>query len=555
MERLEELTEESRELNSLLQKHREDLQLKETHERELQAKIAQLERETQQYQNKLEEKEGEMVRVVHDKNEEYEEMSRINEELRQLLQKKQEEAERSSSEWENHLNELKDEVQFYRNKLEEEGINLKMDEASFIKDIIEKKEEEEKEKLAHLEDKYRHVLAQLHQDKLRLEREIAELKELNGRLARDGTMDDKKQIEKEIESLFCEYDSELIRKDEEILELKKLSEEYKKMAARSECGSGEELRAIDSIKNIILKEKLSGDSVDQTHLQFFYIVDKLVRYVRMYGYNLFKEKEERLKLTKKLTALNLYVNRELEKAEEKAASLEVENRKGKHTIAEQSREIRKLTARLGAYRSKLAENAGKPCTVQQLEIEFMELEIRRLIEKYGKARKYAQELEVKLVDEFSRAGSVCEHLCLFKQANEKREADTASLQEVEYNRMLSQIKEEYSRSILSPTPTDPMELAQQSKLARPHIAIASSVISHTSKPTKAPIAPLPPLALSQPAPTSLTLDKLLTRKSLIASLPAKRTLALKLMDLGLELFKFSKKLFSLKPYQMLVNNI
>lgn len=70
---------------------------------------------------------------------------------------------------------------------------------------------------------------------------------------------------------------------------------------------------------------------------------------------------------------------------------------------------------------------------------------------------------------------------------------------------------------------------------------------------KALMTPLPEIPNSSPTPTaSITLDKLL-EKRLCTSDTYKNKVTLKLLELGIELNKVSKKLFSLKPCQVLVN--
>jgi hypothetical protein len=46
-------------------------------------------------------------------------------------------------------------------------------------------------------------------------------------------------------------------------------------------------------------------------VQFVYVIDRLLRSVKLYEYTAHREKEERGKLTKKITSLNLFFNREL----------------------------------------------------------------------------------------------------------------------------------------------------------------------------------------------------------------------------------------------------
>jgi len=87
------------------------------------------------------------------------------------------------------------------------------------------------------------------------------------------------------------------------------------------------------------------------------------------------------------------------------------------------------------------------------------------------------------------------------------------------------------------------------------LRIKQGVFFFINRPHKNTVAPLPPLLLNPPTPISLTLDKLLHKKSLLSNPVIRSKLVFKLFDLGIELVKVSKKLFSLKPCQMLVNNI
>jgi hypothetical protein len=67
-------------------------------------------------------------------------------------------------------------------------------------------------------------------------------------------------------------------------------------------------------------------------------------------------------------------------------------------------------------------------------------------------------------------------------------------------------------------------------------------------------APLPPIPIPTVFPASLTLDKLLLRRSWWRP-ETKARFLLKLIDLCLELVKVSRKLFSLKPCQMMVSGL
>lgn len=68
------------------------------------------------------------------------------------------------------------------------------------------------------------------------------------------------------------------------------------------------------------------------------------------------------------------------------------------------------------------------------------------------------------------------------------------------------------------------------------------------------MAPLPPIPTVSALPASLTLDKLLLRRGWWRP-EVKVKFILKLVDLCLELVKVSRKLFSLKPCQMMVSGL
>ena len=70
---------------------------------------------------------------------------------------------------------------------------------------------------------------------------------------------------------------------------------------------------------------------------------------------------------------------------------------------------------------------------------------------------------------------------------------------------------------------------------------------------KAMLAPLPPIpGAVTPLPISLTLDKLLLKRMWWTS-EMKIRFIMKLIDLCIELVKVNRKLFNLKPCQMLVS--
>jgi hypothetical protein len=48
-------------------------------------------------------------------------------------------------------------------------------------------------------------------------------------------------------------------------------------------------------------------------VQIVYIIDRLLKNIKIYEYSANKEKEERAKMAKKFSSLNLYYSRELER--------------------------------------------------------------------------------------------------------------------------------------------------------------------------------------------------------------------------------------------------
>ena len=88
------------------------------------------------------------------------------------------------------------------------------------------------------------------------------------------------------------------------------------------------------------------------------------------------------------------------------------------------------------------------------------------------------------------------------------------------------------------------------------IELASKVISFMSRPSKflpkAIIAPLPALPTKTEKPSSTTLDKLLLRKNWWTP-EFKTKFITKLFSLCIELIKVTRKLFSLKPSEMVVS--
>lgn len=60
---------------------------------------------------------------------------------------------------------------------------------------------------------------------------------------------------------------------------------------------------------------MDRDNISNSLVQFVYVIDRLLRSINVYEYTLRREKEERSRLTAKITSLNLFFNRQMEKAE------------------------------------------------------------------------------------------------------------------------------------------------------------------------------------------------------------------------------------------------
>lgn len=61
---------------------------------------------------------------------------------------------------------------------------------------------------------------------------------------------------------------------------------------------------------------MDKDNISNNMVQFVYVIDRLLNHIKIYEYAAHREKEQRVKLTKKITNMNLFFNRELEKSEE-----------------------------------------------------------------------------------------------------------------------------------------------------------------------------------------------------------------------------------------------
>ncbi len=102
--------------------------------------------------------------MLSDKNEELEQVMRSNQELKSALYKNQRLFESQSQELEAKLSQLKEEISFYRSKMEEDGFRINMEEAFIIRDLIVKKEDIEKEELHSTYQNHIHLLKVENQD-------------------------------------------------------------------------------------------------------------------------------------------------------------------------------------------------------------------------------------------------------------------------------------------------------------------------------------------------------------------------------------------------------
>lgn len=89
---------------------------------------------------------------------------RSNQELKSALYKNQRLFESQSQELEAKLSQLKEEISFYRSKMEEDGFRINMEEAFIIRDLIVKKEDIEKEELHNTYQNHIHLLKVENQD-------------------------------------------------------------------------------------------------------------------------------------------------------------------------------------------------------------------------------------------------------------------------------------------------------------------------------------------------------------------------------------------------------
>ena len=81
------------------------------------------------------------------------------------------------------------------------------------------------------------------------------------------------------------------------------------------------MRVITSIKNLLIGQRMDRRDIFSDLVQCVYVIDRLLRTIKVFEYTATREKEERTKMTQKVTTLNLFFNKQLEKAEEKNLGL------------------------------------------------------------------------------------------------------------------------------------------------------------------------------------------------------------------------------------------
>ena len=175
---------------------------------------------------------------------------------------------------------------------------------------------------------------------------------------------------------------------------------------------------------------------------------------------------------------------------------------------------------------------------------MLELENKKLLEQWSKAKKYGEELEKRLAQQIEDK-TLFEQLFTLMHQSRSEEKCKHEEKLTEFQKIKSHLKEEYSKSQIS--------LSQfgdtPSKISR-NITIASKVFSFISRPQKglpkSIMAPLPVLRAIEEKPSSTTLDKLIIRKNWWTS-DFKTKFISKLFSLCIELVKVTRKLFSLKP--------
>ena len=77
-----------------------------------------------------------MALMMHQKDEDNQELSKLNEEIKKIINNKEMFIQKLVQENEAAVQELKEELAFYKAKVEEQGINIGIDEVNILRDII-----------------------------------------------------------------------------------------------------------------------------------------------------------------------------------------------------------------------------------------------------------------------------------------------------------------------------------------------------------------------------------------------------------------------------------
>ena len=77
-----------------------------------------------------------MALMMHEKDEDNQELSKLNEEIKKIIHNKEMFIQKLVQENEAAVQELKEELAFYKAKVEEQGINIGIDEVNILRDII-----------------------------------------------------------------------------------------------------------------------------------------------------------------------------------------------------------------------------------------------------------------------------------------------------------------------------------------------------------------------------------------------------------------------------------
>jgi hypothetical protein len=134
------------------------------------------------------------------------------------------------------------------------------------------------------------------------------------------------------------------------------------------------MRTITSIRNLLVGERMDRSDISNDMVECVYVIDRLLRAIKVFEYTAAREREERAKMTQKVTSLNLFFNRQLEKAEEKNLALEADRQKAKRQQQETAKELKKSTQKLDFYRGKLeTASSGQLYNILELENEYLQL--------------------------------------------------------------------------------------------------------------------------------------------------------------------------------------